>query len=148
MPTPGIAPATLAAAAGTADPGIDISALVAGPTATVPVASEPAPTEPTVPSPNNGGQLRISHRVLVHIASQGRIGRDELAPRALTQAGMVEALSVNQGALTGVLRRLVAAGVLEESREHVHGADRRLKVYRLTSSGVELYRDLRTRRPP
>ncbi|HYK94135.1 MAG TPA: hypothetical protein VEY07_08880, partial [Thermoplasmata archaeon] len=97
---------------------------------------------------NNHSQLRISHRVLVHIGAQGRVGRDEIPPKALTQAGMVEALEVNQGALTGVLRRLVAAGVLDEHREHVQGVDRRLKVYRLTSSGEQLYMDIRGRRPP
>ena len=108
----------------------------------------PARDEPASPPPNDGGRVRISHRVLVHIASQGRIGADEVPPRALTQAGMVEALEVNQGALTGVLRRLVAAGILVERREHVRGADRRLKVYRLTQSGEELYQEIRGRRPP
>ncbi|MCI4361197.1 MAG: PadR family transcriptional regulator, partial [Thermoplasmata archaeon] len=57
-------------------------------------------------------------------------------------------LQVNQGALAGVLRRLVAAGVLDERREHVRGADRRLKVYRLTPSGEQLFQDLRSRQPP
>ena len=143
------------------------AARLAAPAAAVVVgASAPAPTPPPVstawtagpalavsdvpapPVPSNGGQLRISHRVLLHIGRQGRIGPDEVAPRALTQAGMVESLEVNQGALTGVLRRLVAAGVLDERREHVQGSDRRLKVYRLTDAGAELSREIRNRRPP
>jgi DNA-binding PadR family transcriptional regulator len=58
---------------------------------------------------------------------------------------MVEALVVSQGVLTGVLRRLLAAGVISERREHVRGIDRRVKVYRLTSLGEQLVRDLRNR---
>ncbi|MCI4361196.1 MAG: hypothetical protein L3J91_05785, partial [Thermoplasmata archaeon] len=34
-----------------------------------------------VPAPANGGQVRISQRVLYHIARQGRIGAEEVAPR-------------------------------------------------------------------
>jgi len=60
---------------------------------------------------------------------------------------MIEELEMRQGALTGVLRRLVSAQVLEESREHVRGVDRRVKVYRLTPTGERLVRQLRSRQP-
>lgn len=113
---------------------------------TVAAAPLVAPRADPAPGSANGGQVMLSQRVLLHIASQGRLASDEIPPRALTQAGMVEALDVQQGALTGVLRRLVAAGILDEERQHVQGADRRLKVYRLTPSGEQLYREVRARR--
>jgi DNA-binding PadR family transcriptional regulator len=61
---------------------------------------------------------------------------------------MVEALAVPQGVLTGVLRRLVAAEVMSERREHAQGVDRRVKVYRLTPLGEQVARDLRRRPRP
>lgn len=123
--------------------------------ATVGAATVPAPaiaamatrTETPDPPPVNGGAVRISHRVLLHIARLGRIPPEEVQPRALCQAGMVDALGVQQGALTGVLRRLVAAGVLEEHRGHVYGIDRRVKFYRLSPAGVDLCRELRAQGP-
>ena len=131
-----------------------LAAAPAAPTAAAPATggafvARAMPAEPATVASNpsvNGGQLRISRRVLFHIASVGRVSTDEVAPRSLSQAGMVESLGINQGALTGVLRRFVAAGVLEVRREHVRGAERRLKVYRLTSSGERLVQELRS--PP
>lgn len=90
-------------------------------------------------------RLRMSLRILLHIANQGRFGPGELAPWALSQPGMVEVLRLNQGALAGALQRLVRSGVLTVNRTHVRGHDRRLKVYQLTGIGVELVRDLRAR---
>ncbi|HEY6237565.1 MAG TPA: hypothetical protein VIZ68_00060 [Thermoplasmata archaeon] len=89
--------------------------------------------------------LRLSQRVVLHVARQGVVGPHEVAPRALSQGGMVEALAVPQGVLTGVLRRLVGAEVLSERREHAAGVDRRVKVYRLTPLGEQVARDLRRR---
>ena len=108
--------------------------------------SPPSVSHPSA-SPN-GGTVRISQRVLFHIASFGRIAPSDVAPWGLCQGGMVDALEVNQGALTGVLRRRVAGGVLQVNREHVRGANRRVKVYRLTFSGEQLVRELRGRAPP
>ena len=88
--------------------------------------------------------IRISHRVLLHIARQGALGPSEVATVEYTQRGMVEALEVTQGALTGVLRRLVAAGVLSVALHHVRGQRRRFKVYCLTSAGEAFVRELRT----
>ncbi|HEV2429768.1 MAG TPA: hypothetical protein VGV64_08020, partial [Thermoplasmata archaeon] len=79
---------------------------------------------------------------------QGRVGPEEIPPKSISQAGMVEALGVTQGALTGCLSRLVAAGILRVQRSHVRGHDRRVKVYELTSKGEELVRELRRRTPP
>jgi len=89
--------------------------------------------------------LRIPYRILLHVARQGRVGSNEVPPDSLSQAGMVEALGVRQGAVAAALQRLVAAELLEVERSHVQGGDRRLKVYRLSPRGEELVRDLRRR---
>lgn len=129
-------------------PAVGLPAEVREPARASNAAPSVQPADATAAVPTNGGQVRISQRVVFHIAAQGRIGPDEVAPRPLSQAGIGEALQVSQGALTGVLRRLVAAGVLEEKRQHVRGIDRRVKVYRLTPSGQQLYRELRRGTPP
>ena len=87
--------------------------------------------------------LRVSQRIVLHLASLGTLGHDEVAPVGFTQVGMSEVLRVRQNALTNVLRRLVAADVITEDTRHVRGQPRRLKVYRLTSRGEALARDLR-----
>jgi DNA-binding MarR family transcriptional regulator len=89
--------------------------------------------------------LRIPYRILLHVARQGRVGPNEVPPDSLSQAGMVEALGVRQGAVAAALQRLVAAELLAVERSHVQGGERRLKVYRLTPRGEELVRDLRRR---
>ncbi|MCI4331803.1 MAG: hypothetical protein L3K19_08190 [Thermoplasmata archaeon] len=98
---------------------------------------------PTIAEPT----LRLSQRVVLHLQRQPRITRFDLAPPAMTQAGMAEQLRATQSALAKVLARLAAAGVLEERREHVQGQPRRLKVYQLTPTGEALARDLRRRAP-
>ncbi|HYK94164.1 MAG TPA: PadR family transcriptional regulator [Thermoplasmata archaeon] len=108
-----------------------------------------APSTNAAPGPSGVGSidLRLSSRILIHLASQPRLARGSTFSPEQSQGGMVGALDVAQGPLANVLRRLVAAGLLEESREHVHGGTRRLKVYRLTGAGERLARDLRHRPP-
>lgn len=115
--------------------------------------SQPATTPVLQLTPQTGRveeptlRLRLSQRILLHIARQGHLGPDDVAPRGMSQAGMVEALDVGQGTLTGALRALVDAGLLSEKREHARGVERRVKIYRLTSSGEALAKELRSRRP-
>lgn len=85
-------------------------------------------------------------RVIVHLASLGRLGNDEVARIGHTQRGMTEALGIRQGTLAKVLSRLESAEVVEVDRRHVQGEPRRLKVYRLTALGESVARDLRHRR--
>ena len=121
---------------------------------------EPVPAEPAVPVPPPPSEpepahpevkpesLRTSQRIVIHLAGLGSLSADEVAPLGFSQRGIAEALSVSQNALTNVLRRLVAGGVLTEDVRHVRGQPRRLKVYRLTGRGEALARDLRrTHRP-
>lgn len=90
--------------------------------------------------------LRLSQRVILHVYAQGDLPPGAVAPPGLCQAGMVEALGIPQAGLAAVLRRLEAAGMFQTERGHVRGRDRRLKVYRLSSRGVELAQELRHRR--
>jgi PKD repeat protein/DNA-binding MarR family transcriptional regulator len=91
-------------------------------------------------------RVQLTQRVVLHIGAQGRIGRDEIGPLALTQAGMASALGVGQNTITNVLRRLVAAGVLAQDVRHVSGQSRRLRVYTFTPRGESVYRDVRLAR--
>lgn len=93
-------------------------------------------------SPQRSRTLLISQRVILQLFSLGRLGSDDVAPIGFTQRGLSEDLDLPQNTLTNVLRRLVAAGILVEDTRHVMGRDRRLKVYRLTTRGEGLARDL------
>ncbi|HXQ95110.1 MAG TPA: hypothetical protein VN864_08110 [Thermoplasmata archaeon] len=106
----------------------------------IPEVARPATEVPTTTPPET---LRLSHRLILHVHSQGIRPPSEIAPFALCQAGMVEAMGVPQAGLAAVLRRLEGAGILVGERAHVVGRDRRLKVYRLSSRGIELARELR-----
>ena len=90
-------------------------------------------------------RLRLSQRVVLHLAAQGRLYDDEIATPAFTQAGMSEALMVGQSPLSNILRRLVLGGVLAEDVRHVRGRPKRLRVYRLTTMGEALAAELRRR---
>ena len=99
-------------------------------------------------SRGSGDALRTSQRLLVHLAGQGTLGPYDVAPLAVTQAGIGAALGVRQNSLTNVLRRLTDAGLIETDVRHVQGQPRRLKVYRLTPRGQILARELRQLPPP
>lgn len=118
-------------------PGPEVRAEPAPP----PESSAGRPPEASAPE-----SLRISQRIVLHLAAQGRLTADEVAPVSLSQAGMAEALAIRQNALTNVLRRLLAAGVVVETVRHVRGRPRRLKVYQLTSRGEALAREIRAGR--
>jgi DNA-binding MarR family transcriptional regulator len=138
LPAPGPSPEELPVAPPAPEP-LGTSTEEPG-AATIPPEPEPAAPERPVVSPT---ALRLSQRIVVHLSQLGTLGSTEVAPPGFSQAGMSESLNVRQNALTNVLRRLVAAGVLTEEVRHVRGASRRLKVYRLTPRGEALARELR-----
>lgn len=107
--------------------------IMAGPTLATPTVTELEPTQE---------ELRISARLLLHIARQPRPAPRETAPEALTQAGMAAALRTSQSAVSNALHRLVDGGALEVERSHVRRKMQRLKVYRLTSHGELLVRQI------
>lgn len=84
----------------------------------------------------------IAGRLVAHLYSLGRLGPDQVAPIGHTQQGMVRALEARQGSVARALSRLEAAHVVEVDRRHVAGAPRRLNVYRLTSLGEAVARNV------
>jgi DNA-binding PadR family transcriptional regulator len=58
---------------------------------------------------------------------------------------MVALFDVHQGSLVKVLQSLEAGDVVQVERRFVGGANRRLKVYRLTALGESAARDLQHR---
>ena len=97
------------------------------------------------PSGPPEGTVRLSQRVILHVYSQGSLPAGAVAPPGLCQAGIGEALGIPQSGLAAVLRRLEAAEILQTERGHVRGRDRRLKIYRLTSRGEAVAKELRAR---
>ena len=130
-----------------------------GPATPTITAPEPPPAEVAGPTeassapprrPASKEAVRLSQRVILHVYSMGNLPPGAVAPPGRCQAGIGEALGITQGGLAAVLRRLEAAGILTAERGHVQGRDRRLKIYRLSSRGLEVARELRGRaaRPP
>ena len=91
-------------------------------------------------------EARLSERVLVQLAREGRLDPDAPVRPGRTQAGLAEAVESNRNAVSKVLRRLVAAGVVSEERRHVSGLSQRVKVYDLTRRGELLAREVARRR--
>jgi hypothetical protein len=120
-----------------------------------PAAEPPAPRGPIDPAlveeaptvPARLGALdpptRLTHQLIQHLAGLPRVLPEDVPSRAWTQAGMAEALGVGQSAVSRVLRRLVAAGVVTVETRHLRDSDRRMKIYLLTARGERLGRALR-----
>jgi len=89
--------------------------------------------------------MGLAARVILHLAQLPPLGPNDLASIGHTQQGMVAALSVRQGSLTKVLRRLLAGEAVQVERRYVSGAERRLKVYGLTALGESAARDIQRR---
>jgi Transcriptional regulator PadR-like family len=91
------------------------------------------------------GEIRLSLRIVVHLSGVRPVGDDGVGPLEATQEGMSVALAVTQGAVSKILRRLVAAEVVRPERRHDRGQNRRVKVYALTHRGESLAREIRQR---
>jgi DNA-binding MarR family transcriptional regulator len=117
-----------------------------------PVPPGPPPEDPAGPVGGGGApdapSVRLSIRILVHLAALGRLDPEGVAPIGATQRGIGVALAAEQSAVSKVLKRLEAAGVVEVARAHVRGLDRRVNVYSLTRRGMAVAREVRMRSAP
>lgn len=104
-----------------------------------------ARTEVGTPVTSKSEQIRLALRVVVHLARTGPLEPGVIAPQGSTQQGIATSLQVTQGAVSKVLRRLVAADVVRHERHHVNGEDRRMQAYSLTARGSTLARQYRER---
>ena len=85
----------------------------------------------------------LSMRILVHLSYQVTATIDDIPRDGSTQLGMARDLGVTQGAVSKVLERLAAAGMVRYQRGHVVAQWRRQRVYQLTPSGQALARRIR-----
>ncbi len=83
-------------------------------------------------------ELRISARIVVHIARQPRLTPFDNGLQSLTQEGMAQALQTSPASVSHAVGRLCIGGLLVESRRHVGGRSRRVHVYQLTSDGERI----------
>lgn len=121
-----------------------------------PAPGPPEPSEETPPDPSPAppapaglpGAQRLTFQILRHLASLPRLGPSDLPTAAWTQAGIATAVDADQSAVSRILRRLAATGVLTVETTHVAGGARRLRVYRLTGKGERLGRALRESEAP
>lgn len=90
-------------------------------------------------------RIRLSLRIMTHLAQVGPLGSDDVARPESTQQGIARALSVTQGAVSKIIGPLVAAEVVRKERLHVRGQNRRVKVYFLTVRGDRLAAQIRAR---
>ena len=91
------------------------------------------------------GTRQLSFRVLTLLLELADDRQGSRFSPAGTQSGLADRLGVGQSAVSKVLRQLVLGGVVEVTSEHVAGASRRVRVYRLTAKGDRLARALRER---
>ena len=87
-------------------------------------------------------QVRLSMRIIMHLTPAQGHGETSSAGPESTQGGMATALCVTQGAVSKILARLIAVGVVRDESHHVRGKLRRMRVYFLTYKGELLARDV------
>jgi DNA-binding MarR family transcriptional regulator len=83
-------------------------------------------------------ELRISARILVHIARQPRLAISDDGLQSLTQAGMAVSLRTTSASVSHPLGRLVASGLVVVGRRRVAKRYRRVWVYQLTPEGERM----------
>ncbi len=76
-------------------------------------------------------------KVLVHLLSFTGFRDEMVVPVEITQRGIAAATGVKLTHISRVVKNLVSDGLVEERKAHVHGIQRRVKVYFLTRKGLE-----------
>ena len=129
-------------------PVADTTARPPGPSSDGPIGPSNAPEGTSTGSPNLATPSRITDALVRHLGGLPKLWPNDIPSKAWTQAGIAEAIGAGQSAVSRVLRRLVAAGIVTVETRHVGGSVRRLRIYRLTERGERLGRALREIRPP
>jgi len=108
-------------------------------------AWEPPPSVAARTPETRREAVRLSLRILVEL-HRWRVPPDGgTASWQSTQQGLAQELAASQGAVSKVLARLVAANIVRAERRHVHGLERRVRVYSLTPQGEGLALEIRQR---
>lgn len=106
-------------------------------------------TDPGVGASSDGSKqarvettTQLTIRVVHQLAVFGHPREDGIGRREATQAGIADSLSTSQGAVSWILSRLRAAGVVRYEVGHVPGGGRRVRVYTLTRAGEILEQEI------
>ncbi len=108
-----------------------------------PMAMPSPPPMPSAGPPALSTPSRITDALLLHLVGLPKLYPSDIPTRSWTQAGIAEEIGAGQSAVSRILRRLVAAGVVTVETRHVAGSPRRVRIYRLTDRGERLGRALR-----
>lgn len=93
-------------------------------------------------------RVRLAVRLIVHLATLAPpVNPTDEASARSTQEGIAGSLSASQGAVSKVLRRLIAVELVRSERRYVPGRRRRFRVYFLTAKGTQLAARARAKLP-
>jgi DNA-binding MarR family transcriptional regulator len=79
-------------------------------------------------------KLTVNDRILLHLFDYRNAKSD--FPSDITQAGMAKSVGIRRSHIPRSVKTLIEQGAVEERRERVHEAGRRLKMYFLTEDGL------------
>ena len=85
--------------------------------------------------------LTVNDRMLVHLFDYRKIQTD--FPPDITQAGIATSVGIRRSHIPRSVKKLMEEGAIEERRERVHEAGRRLKMYFLTEKGYRRAANIR-----
>ncbi|MCI4366880.1 MAG: PKD domain-containing protein [Thermoplasmata archaeon] len=122
-------------------PSPPAGALHGGPNKSMSIGSTAGNSDPRPPVLSTPS--RITDALLRHLSTLPKLYPGDLPNRSWTQGGIAESIGAGQSAVSRVLRRLVAAGIVTVETRHVAGSPRRVRIYRLTERGERLGRALR-----
>lgn len=102
---------------------------------------------PAVTATNRPELVESALRTLARLGELSRLADERVVPVEYTQSGLAEFLGVGQGTMSKVLSRLVLAGLIVVSRQHVPGARLRLKTYSISLAGENFLYEVQRRNP-
>jgi hypothetical protein len=81
-------------------------------------------------------KLPLGSRALLHLYDVRREGEMDTVGEEITQIGISKSLGIPRSHMTRVLKPLLRSNCIEEDKRHIRGRDRKMKVYSITSVGV------------